>query len=376
MKKIRVGIDGRLILSQKIGTGIYTTTLVHAIEALAPADIELVVFDDDFSGRFGYRAFARFAHRGLRKIGYLAWLNSYFPVFLKEQRIDIIHSPNIIPPFLKVCKTVITIHDLGLFLHPQFYDARYQQSMVKLIPRACAVADEIIVPSDFVRKELIAVLGVPTDKITVIHEAQQTHFVPITGPQLLGQMRQRFGLPDHFLLTVGLMTARKNLKTLVDAFARACRQPGGRELYLVIVGRDDGEENGLSARATELGIRDRIIFQGYVEDSQLPFFYNLATGFVFPSFYEGFGIPPLEAMACGTPVIAAHRSAIPEIVGDGGMLIDPESSELWAAAMTRIVTQPAVRSELRRRGLVRAAQFSVRRFGDETLDVYRRCING
>ncbi len=372
MKRMRVGVDARMILNKKIGTGVYAYGLWETIRQLAPADVEVVLFDDGYSKSIGYRSFVAIQNRGLRKVAYTLWLNSYFPMLLKKEKIDIVHAPNIIPPFTKVCKTVITVHDLGPFVCPQFYDPRYWRHMRRLYPIACSVADAVIVPSHYVRRELHEILGVAENKIFVTYEAQREYFRPILCRRMLAQARRKYGLPTRFFLAVGQVTARKNLSMLVKAFARVCSLLETSNLYLVVVGRDDdGEQARLSALATRLKVVSQVIFTGYVEDRVLPYYYNLATIFVYPSLYEGFGIPPLEAMACGTPVVVSDHGSLPEIVGDSGIVVKGDSEDDLADALVRISSQQTLGSELRKRGLNRAGRFSMTRFAQQTLAVYR-----
>ena len=241
--------------------------------------------------------------------------------------------------------------------------------MRKLVPWSAHRADHIITVSEFSANDLVSLYGVPRSKITVAYQAPSPVFQPGDKTAAKAQLQRTYGIGCSFILYVGRLQARKNLIRLTEAFAGVRnRHP---QLKLVLVGKADLGYDKLLARISELKLGDAVIFSGYVSSDDLPLFYNAAEMFVFPSIFEGFGLPVMESMASGLPTITSNGSCLAEVAGNGALLVDPLSVESIAEAMTRVLEDAAVRRELVERGLERSACFSTARFAAKILDVYK-----
>jgi glycosyltransferase involved in cell wall biosynthesis len=262
----------------------------------------------------------------------------------------------------------VTIHDLAFLKWPALLTAQSRRYYGQ-VARAVRSAERVIAVSARTRDDLIELVDAPAHRIDVVYEAADARFRPADA-EAVAAVRARLALPERYFLFVGTREPRKNLRRLLAAYARLADQPGSPDL--VIAGRRGWLEEDLEGLAARIGIRPRVRFPGGVADEELPALYTGALGFVFPSIYEGFGLPTLEAMACQTPVIASRGGSLPEIVGDAALLVDPFDVAGFAGAMGRLWREPSLRQEMVERGRARARQFSWRRAAEETLDVYRR----
>ena len=263
--------------------------------------------------------------------------------------------------------TVLTIHDLIPQLVPEHHKPLNRWYLSWTMPLYCRRADHIIAVSGATRRDLLAMYHLPPEKVSVIHEAASPRFRPQTELSH-ERVRGMYGLPEEYLLYVGTIEPRKNLERLLEAWT-PLRQAGECP-PLVIVGKRGWLSDSFYAALEASAVREDIILTGYVQDADLPAIYSAATAFVWPSLYEGFGLPPLEAMACGTPVVCADVSSMPEVVGDAALLFDPQDVGAMRDMIRRLVVDRALREELRQRGFVQAAKFSWSRAARETLAVY------
>jgi glycosyltransferase involved in cell wall biosynthesis len=298
---------------------------------------------------------------------------------------DVLFVPAHVLPLVRPRRSVVTVHDLGYRHEPQAHrllDRLYLELSTRYNARA---ASHVIADSTATKRDLVQLYGTDPDRITVIPLGLDELFQPVTDPARLADVRARYGIPGDYLLYVGTLQPRKNLVRLIEAWARViadCRlqiADLGR-WTLVLAGKKGWLYEEIFATVRRLGLEGRVLFPGYVPEEDLPALLSGATAFVWPSLYEGFGLPVLEAMACGTPVIAANVSSLPEVVGDAGLLVDPLDSEALAAAMQRLLAdadpstplRASLRAELRQRGLARAKLFSWPRCARETLAVLER----
>ena len=273
---------------------------------------------------------------------------------------------------LRGIPTVLTVHDL-IFRHlPEHHKRLNRWYLNATLPLYCRRATHIIAVSEATRRDLLAAYGLPADKITVIHEAADPRFKP-SAPEALARVRLDYDLPPEYLLYVGTIEPRKNLPRLLHAWEPLYK--AGIAPPLVIVGRRGWLADDFYAALERSSCREAVLFTGYVRDADLPALYAGARAFVFPSLYEGFGLPPLEAMACGTPVICSASSSLPEVVGEAALTFDAEDTAALRAALHRLLSHPDLRVELRARGLRRAQQFSWERAATETLALYRRLLS-
>jgi len=272
---------------------------------------------------------------------------------------------------IRGCPTVLTVHDL-IFRHlPEHHKPLNRWYLRWALPLYCRRADRVIAVSEATRQDLLGAYDLPPEKVRVIHEAAAPRFRPTSDAEQ-AEVRARYGLPARYLLFVGTLEPRKNLTRLLRAWTALRRR--GEVPPLVLVGARGWLIDAFFAALERSACREDVILPGYVADGDLPAVYGGATAFVFPSLYEGFGLPPLEAMACGTPVACSNVSSMPEVVGDAAVTFDPRDGAAMTEALRRIVRDADLRAELRTRGVQRAAQFSWARAARETVALYRELL--
>jgi glycosyltransferase involved in cell wall biosynthesis len=378
---MRIAFDATAMPRLMAGAAVYTYELARALAAV-DSENDYVIFArgdhfDDLprmrpgppAGRAGLRVLkVRAPSRPLR----LLWEQTVLLWRLRQLGIDVLHSPHHTTP-LAPCgyRRVVTIHDLTFFLLPERYPTTrrlYFQTMTRLSAR---VADAIIVPSEAVKGDVMRILGLPPERLFVIPEAAGPAFHP-QDAVAIEAVRRRYGLEGPFLLSVGSLEPGKNRERLLQAFARL--RARGLNHTLVVAGQRAWRYEGDAPLARRLGLADSVRFLGHVPQADLPALYSAAEVFVFPSLYEGFGLPALEALACGTPVVASNVSALPEVVGDAALQVSPLDVEALAGAMERLLRDDRLRSDLRERGLERAAQFSWEKAARQTVEVYHRVL--
>jgi glycosyltransferase involved in cell wall biosynthesis len=368
---MRIGIDARLVYYSRAGIGQYIMRLVKALAQLNPDHEEFILLQSrkDATKIVNDHNFSRVS----------VWTPSHhwaeqtaLRFEIGRLRLDLLHSPDFIPPFRRNCRSVITIHDLAFLLYPHFLTkeaARYYGQIDQAVRRT----DHIIAVSESTRQDTIKLLGVPERKITVIHEAANPIYQPMDGEEAHRKVAEIYGLDGEYILFVSTIEPRKNLPTLLQAY-RKLLDDYKRPERLVLAGSRGWLSEEVYDSVEKLGLDQRVHFLGRVPSEHLLYLYNAARLLVHPSFYEGFGLPPLEAMTCGTPAIVSNVSAVPEVVGDAAILIDPHDVGGLTVAMWRVLTDEELRATLIDKGLKRARMFSWERAAKETLDVYRRVV--
>jgi glycosyltransferase involved in cell wall biosynthesis len=294
------------------------------------------------------------------------------PLAAARLRADVLHVPYFAPPLWSPAPVVATVLDIVPLRLPDYRGRRSVRAYMRLVAQAARHADQIIAISDHSWGEIVGYLGCPPERVTTVPLAPGGQYAPQDRALAAADVAGRYGIGGPFVYYVGGLDARKNVGTLVRAFARM-RAAGGPPATLAIAGRALGGERSLFPDLDALIAEERAgpyVRRIDVPPADNPTLYSAATVFAFPSRYEGFGLPPLEAMACGAPAIVADASSLPEVVGDAALLVPPDDVAAWAAALWRLLADPALREELRRRGLARAAQFSYERTARETLAVY------
>ena len=304
----------------------------------------------------------------------VVWEQVAQPVALRRDRVDLIHAPVYVGPLATAQPMVVTIHDLSFFLFPELFprgNRAYLQRFTRWTARRAA---HVIADSQSTRADIQEILGLSRSKIDVIYPGVSSSLGPIRDPRRLTDLRIRYGLPDRFVLFVGTLEPRKNLVLLIEAMAHLAKQDEIGHT-LVIAGGKGWFYEELDARVAELGLQNRVLMPGYVPDSELALWYSAADLLLYPSLYEGFGLPPLEAMACGTPVIVSSRSSLPEAVGGAGIKLPPEDPERWARTIAEVVSSPEQMASMREAGIQRASLFSWDATARATADVYHLVLD-
>jgi glycosyltransferase involved in cell wall biosynthesis len=288
--------------------------------------------------------------------------------------VDVYHSPDFVLPPLRHARGILTVHDLAFLMRPECADARLRAYLEEVVPRSIQRADFIIADSENTRNDLVVLLGVQPSSIAVVPGGVEARFAPVTDAEQLQLARRHLGVGEApFVLAIGVLEPRKNLNHLMDAFF-ALKQRGNvpADLRLVLAGGKGWLFDGIFEHHAASPIRDEILLPGFVPEELLPAVYSAAEVLAFPSLYEGFGLPILEAMACGTPVVASRASCLPEVAEGAALMIDPTSVDALTESLEQLLTDDTLRARLVKGGRQRASEYSWQRAAEQLLDVYRR----
>ncbi len=355
------------------GIGRYSVELLRALKALPGApEIVLLTTEHNDPGDM----WSEFEHHplpGCQRLPVLMSLgNWHLAQAIQKYELDLIHDPNGIAPFLgpaKGAKRLVTIHDAFPYVYPKTHTRLDNWRFRWMLPSAVKRADMVLTDSQNSRIDLIRYLNLPEDKIRVVACGVNGNFKPVPDSPERAQILARYGITSPYLLYIGGITPRKNISGLLEAYAQLrLRHP---DLNLVIGGKRQWQAGEIDTTFKRLGLENLVHFTGYVADEDLPALYSAAELFVFPSLYEGFGLPPLEAMACGTPVVTTNVSSLPEVVGDAALLVDPRYNKSLVEAIERGLNNKVLRAELRQKGLERAALFSWEKAASQTMKIYQ-----
>ena len=366
---MRIGIDARALSEPGGGEETYTRNVIRALAAV-DLDNDYTLFLSPPPPETPLPGAERMRRVVVQPRDRLVRLLVTFPLALARERIDVVHAQNTVPP-LSPAPAVVTVHDISYERYPQFFVAAEVRRLRLLMPLMVRRAAVVLTVSEFSRRDLMRRYGVPPDKVVVAPDAVDSSFRPLHDEARLATVRARYGTGERFILCVGNVQPRKNLKTLIAAYVRL-RRAGATRHKLVLVGRKTWLFDEIFAAARASGYADDLIFTDYVPDEDLVVLYNAADVFVYPSIFEGFGIPPLEAMACGTPVVTSNTSSLPEVVGDAALTVDPLDGEALAGAIATLLGDDELRAELSARGCRRAAIFSWESTARIILGAYQR----
>ena len=363
---MRIGVMLRTI-DEKQGIGIYTQNLMDQLLPMDPDNTYVLFYrNPEFMGRYSH--YPHVQERLVKGRNRLVWDQISMPLALRRDPVDVLFHTKFTVPLLARCKTIMSVHGASWFVHPELYgrcDVAYIRASM---PWYCRKADFIVSNSDLTTNDYIRILKVPPQKIRTVRLGRSDAFQVIDDPEVLAAARQRYALPERFIFSVIKYDPRKNFENLIAGFRLLRKQT---ECKLVVAGigcEKYREEQGLD----EDGTSDDVTFLGWVEPEDLPALYNLAWCMLFPSVYEEFGIPTVEAMACGCPPVISQTGALPELAGEAGLQVDPFDPEDIARSLQRIWEDPALRERQRALALERAKLFTWERCARETLDAIRQ----
>ena len=367
---MRIGIEGLPLLFHRTGTATYTHELVQHLRKLRLGDSVIL---------FGRNQ--RNAGESYHDISYGERVANFFykeyrlPQELAEQRIDIFHSPRdmgLPDPGRLPCPCVMTLHDIILVrLARDYYSTSRARMYERRLLAKVNAADHIITVSEFSRRDICDWSGIGPEKVSVVHNGVSEQFRRVDDPRVLEDVSRRYRLPRRFVFCVGSTEPRKNIRGAIEAFSQLRRVRA--DMQMVVAGVD---YCGVTPDKAFTGLDlDGVIFAGYVRDADLPAIYSQAELLFFPSLYEGFGLPPLEAMACGTPVVTSNRTSLPEVAGDAAVLVDPGKPGEMASALEMVLSSDGMRRDLIDKGLEKAAEFSWERAAAATREIYAQVVN-
>ena len=372
---MRIGIDATAMPRQPVGAGIYMINLVRTLAELKK-DFDLIVFHhrsaNEQLGPGNNHKFLSVEITDRSPAARIIWEQAFLPQLARRYKLDLLHSLHYTRPYFLPCASVVTFHDMTFFLYPMLH-TRAKRLLFPLAMRASAKrANALIAVSENTRQDVIRMMGIPSEKIFTTQLGVIEDFRPITDTSNTQEISRKYKLPEKFILYVGLVEPRKNIPLLLRSFNELVAQ--GLTQDLVIVGRPGWSFEEVFDLVENLNLTPRVHFPGYISRQELPFVYNLAALFVYPTLYEGFGLPVLEAMACGIPTVTSRVASIPEIIGDAGIMVPPGDQPALTQAMREVLTNDRLRQELTHRGPQRAIKFTWKRTAEETLKVYRQVL--
>ncbi len=368
---MKIAIDGRALTTPRTGGGCYTYHLLKELIKKNGRDQYVVcahkkIVTDLAAENLDFRI-DRFP------LGIL-WQHAGLPRTLAREKADLLHSPIFTLPHSLPCPGIVTIFDLTALLFPQLHNMKVRFSLRFAMESSARRAKKIIAISENTRQDILKFLPVEENKIEVIYPGVSTSFCPSDSTDM-EKIRQKYAGGTRYLLHVGTLEPRKNLGFLIDVYNELLKDNSfSKKLNLVLAGMRGWGYKNLFRKVEQLGIKDRVFFTEYVPESEMPFLYNAAEVFVFPSLYEGFGLPVLEAMASGIPVVTSSASSLPEVVGKAGMVINGWRKEDWTSTLSKMLTDNRIKKDFAERGIWQAKKFSWGKCAAETLRIYRETV--
>lgn len=376
---MRIGIDVTAALTQGGGIGRYVRELTRAL-ATADTQTDYKLFTAKPPATFPVPdplpTTPNFIHKPapideswLYRLWYRARLP--LPVQMVTGKLDLFHSPDfVLPPVAGNIPTLLTVHDLSFIHYPHVYEERLVNYLNRVVPWSVGRATHILADSQSTKDDLIEYYDTPDEKVSVLYAGVSNDFQPVSSDKKLAAIRKKYHLGSKpYILMVGTVQPRKNYEMLVRAFAKL-----DGDVTLAIAGGKGWLERGLSAEITNHNLQKQVKLLGFVDDADLPALYSAATLFVMPSLYEGFGIPILEAMACGVPVISSDSSSLPEVVANAGILLPPDDETAWTDTMDELLHDASRRAQMVGMGAIRAHKFTWQRAATQLQSIYKNLL--
>lgn len=373
---MEIGIDGRASMWYRgTGIGTYTYQLINSLKQIDYINNYLLFMPDDttsdiqLSKNFSTRNIAQNSKNNF-------WDEINIPNILKGEDIELYHVPQngVGLPYDKHCLFAITLHDVIPYKMPQTVSDRYLKIFSEEIPRIVPLCDGIITVSEFSKKDIVETLNYPAEKIYVTLLAAEDIYHPIDKKKAKAVIKKYYSIEEDFILYVGGFSPRKNIIGLIEAFSKLVHSYS-KKIKLVIAGKQGKSYDNYKRRAQELNIEDSVVFPGFINVQHMPSLYSASELFVYPSFYEGFGLPPVEAMSCGIPVIASSATSIPEVLGDSAVLVNPDDVDGLCQAMHSVLSDEKLKESLVLKGFVLSSELSWEKTARKTLIAYNKIIN-
>lgn len=367
---MRIAIDAHHIGLQRTGSETYVSNLVRNLALLEPNGEQYAVYMDPRQNLEGVKSKPCFEIRNIPTSIPHVRFGMFYPVESWYKFFDVFHSQYSVPPLLRG-RSVLTVYDLTFERFPEFFSAKFRRQMKALVRWSCHRADHVITISESSKRDLVEIYRLDPKRVTVTYPAAAENCRPLASEQAAKYVGQNYGVEGPFVLYVGNLEPRKNLQRLLEAFAHL-KQKELISHKLVIVGQKAWLYDGIFETIRSYSLEREVVLTGYVPTNDLAFLYNAASILIYPSIFEGFGLPVIEAMACGTPVITSLGSSLEEIAKDAAVLVDPYSVSSIAAAIEKVANDASLRGHLRRSGLAQAAQYSYVRMAEQTRSVYHQ----
>lgn len=367
---MNIGIDARFVQGPITGVTNYVINLLKGLSRVDKNNnYSIFLSRPNYNGRVPARG--NF-HININTVNALFWKNLWLPKEVKRLKIDVVHFPAYTGSLADVGSNVVTIHDVIHKINPAWFSKKELLLIDLPIQIAIKKAKKIIAVSESTKRDIIKYYKVKEDRISVTLEAADSSFMPIKDASLIGPVKNKYAINSEFILYVGVLFKRRNIDRLLEAFSML-KHKGDIEHKLVIVGLGK-EYSNLDYYIEKYSLKDDVIYLGYVEQSDMPILYNAASFFVYPSLYEGFGLPVLEAMSCAKAVITSNVSSMPELIGDTGLLVNPYNTQELYEAMSKLIKDDDFRGRLGLAALERSKNFSWDKMAEETINIYRDAL--
>ncbi|WP_333887681.1 glycosyltransferase family 4 protein [Clostridium sp.] len=373
---MKIGIDGRAAKWYRgTGIGTYTYQLIKCLNNIDSINNYLLFMPESFKNDIYLKKNFKLDNAPQNdKVNF--WEEIIIPNIIKSNKIDLYHVPQngVGLPIDKNCRFIITLHDVIPYRMPETVSNRYLKIFSEYIPKIVPLCDGIITVSNFSKKDIVKSFNFPEDKIYVTHLASEEIYKPMDKRISNYVAKKYYSITEDYVLYVGGFSPRKNILGLIDSFNKLItlyKKP----LSLVIAGKRGESYTTYKKHSEKLNISDKVLFPGFISIEHLPYIYNAAKLFVYPSFYEGFGLPPIEAMACGIPVITSNNTSLPEVVGKGALLIDPLNRDDLCEAMLKVLSDSNLKNKLICSGLKRASELNWKKTIRNTINIYNKIMN-
>lgn len=372
---VTIGIDAsRAAKAHRTGTETYSLELMKALVKIAPSHYCFRLYTPHPPQHSDWPNLAHFETQVMPWPR--LWTHIRLAVELQQNPPDLLFVPAHVLPLRCPVPAVVTVHDLGYRYYPQAHRRFDRWYLDWTTRRHARLADQLIADSEATKNDLVDFYGAQPDRVTVIYLGRDETLAPVNNPEIIAKIKSRYNIKGDYLLYLGTLHPRKNLVRLIDAFHLAVTTLQSKQLKLVIAGQQGWLYGEIFERVQRLGLAEQVIFPGYVADEAKPALLSGAVAYVFPSLYEGFGLPVLEAMACGTPVLTSNCSSLPEVAGQAAWLVDPLNTAEIAAGLIQLVTKADLRQEFIARGYHQIQKFSWLKAASQLLEVWEKVIFG